>query len=470
MSGVKETKIWHVVVMFAILIGCLIYGLGFAKTGAHVPLFFAAMALGVFAMTVMKYEWDDLQAHMFESIRIVSIALVLLYIIGMVIATWILSGVVPTMIYYGLQVINPKYFLVSAAILCGLISLPTGSSWTTAGTVGVALMGIGEGLGVSMAMTAGAVLSGAYFGDKLSPLSDTSNLAVAVANANLVEHVKHMLWTSIPAFIATLIAFFFLGLGIESSSAQTSVIQTMLSVLGENYNITPWLLMVPVAVIGIIILKVPAILGLFFGALIGGVVALFTQEGVTVPSIIEAMHYGITTETGNELVDSLLSRGGMAGMYDTVALIISVALISGMLDATKATYVLTKAIVAMAHSTGQLVAATVFSSIICNVILSDQYIAIMVTGKMFQQSFKDRGLASKNLSRTLQDSATVTSALVPWNTCGAYMTATLGVAPWVYVPYAFFNLLMPFFSILAAYLNFTMTTIAEEQSKLKANS
>ncbi|MGL5955991.1 MAG: Na+/H+ antiporter NhaC family protein, partial [Brevinema sp.] len=352
--------------------------------------------------------------------------------------------------------------LFSAALLCALISLPTGSSWTTAGTVGVALMGIGEGLGVPMPMTAGAVLSGAYFGDKLSPLSDTSNLAVAVANANIIDHVKHMLWTSIPAFLCALVGFLILGMNLGSDNVQTSTISTMLETLQANYYIVPTLLLVPVVVITIVMFKVPAIPGLFLGAVIGGVVALFTQEGVTLATVVNAMHSGVIVETNNELINSLLSRGGMAGMHDTVALIVSIALVSGILDATKVTRILTEAIISLAHTTGQLVLATVASAMVSNVIIADQYIAIMVTGKMFQKSYKDKGLASKNLSRALQDSATVTSVFIPWNTCGAYMIATLGIMPWVYIPYAFFNLLMPVFSVVAAYLNLTMTTIEQE--------
>ncbi|MGL4677258.1 MAG: Na+/H+ antiporter NhaC [Brevinema sp.] len=469
MTQPRDTKIWHVVVIFTILIGCLVFGLGILQTSSHIPLFLAAMLIGAFAVFVLGYQWETLQNSIFDSIRTIAIAIILLYIIGMVIATWILSGVVPTMIYYGLLIINPKFFLFSAALLCALISLPTGSSWTTAGTVGVALMGVGEGLGVPMPMTAGAVLSGAYFGDKLSPLSDTSNLAVAIADANIIDHVKHMLWTSIPAFLCALIGFLILGMNLGSDNVQTATLNTMLETLQKTYYISPTLLLVPVVVITIVMFKVPAIPGLFLGSVIGGIVALFTQEGVILTAVINAMHSGVVVETDNELINSLLSRGGMAGMHDTIALIVSIALVSGILDATKVTRILTEAIISLAHNTGQLVLATVVSAMVSNVVIADQYIAIMVTGKMFQKSYKNQGLASKNLSRVLQDSATVTSVFIPWNTCGAYMIATLGVMPWVYIPYAFFNLLMPVFSVIAAYLNFTMTTIDQEihSKKLK---
>ncbi len=459
---VRETKMWHVAVMLTMLIGCLVYALAIADTSVHIPLFAAAIMMGVFAMTVLGYQWESIQSSIFDSVRTVSIALILLCVIGMVIATWILSGVVPTMIYYGLQIINPRFFLFSAAVLCAMVSLPTGSSWTTAGTVGIALMGIGEGLGVPAPMTAGAILSGAYFGDKLSPLSDTSNLAVAVSDANIVDHIKHMLWTSVPAFVLALIGFVILGSSVGGNSVQSGMVDGMLATLQANYNISPLLLLVPVVVIGIVIMRVPAIPGLFFGAVLGGVIAMFTQEGVSLVGVIEAMHEGVVVETGNEMVDDLLTRGGVAGMYDTLALIICMSLVSGVLDATRATEVLTAQIIKAVRSNTQLVAATIASGTISNCVIADQYIAIMITGKMFQKSYTDKGLATKNLSRTLEDSATLTSPLIPWNTCGAYMIATLGIAPWVYIPFALFNILMPVLSIVAAYFNFKMPRIEDE--------
>ncbi len=461
----RPTTMLDVVVLLGILVACLAYGLVVAKVEVHPLLFVAGMMIAAYTVFVMKYRWEVLESAIFDSIRSLSVAMILLYIIGMVIATWILSGVVPAMIYYGLQLIHPQYFLATAMLLCACVSVPTGSSWTTAGTVGVALVGIGEGLGVPLYMTGGAVISGAYFGDKLSPLSDTSNLCCAIVGSNLIEHIKHMLKTSIPVFIIALIGYFILGFNLPGGAAQTDTITTMLEVLQANYNISPWLLLVPVIVIGIVMMKVPAIPGLFCGALLGGVAALFAQEGITMSEIIGAMHYGTSVDTGNAMIDNLLSRGGLAGMANTIALIMGVSFVSGIFEVTKVTTLLTEAIIKLVHGVGSLVGATVFTGFLLNFLVPDQYVAILMDSQMFKETYAKYNLASKNLSRAVQDSATITSVFVPWNTCGAYFIATLGLANWTYIPYSFFNILMPIFSIFVAYIGWTMTTIDQEKAE-----
>ncbi|MBT9156488.1 MAG: Malate-2H(+)/Na(+)-lactate antiporter [Firmicutes bacterium] len=365
------------------------------------------------------------------------------------------------MIYYGLQILSPSIFLVATFFICCVVSLATGTSWGTAGTVGIALTGIGIGLDVPPGMVAGAVVSGAYFGDKISPLSDTTNLAPAVAGSSLFAHVKHMLYATIPALVISAVLYGVLGLRFAGRALDAERINVILNALRDNFAISPWLLIPPLVVIGLIALKVPALPGLITGSVVGGLFAAVFQRA-TVGAIISAAHYGFEIDSGVEAVDRLLNRGGLDKMMWTVALIICALVFGGVLEKTGMLEAVGKKMFAAAKSTGSLVLSTVLACLGTNILAADQYLAIVLPGRLFKDEYAKRDLAPKNLSRALEGAGTVTSALIPWNTCGAFMAATLGVAPQVYLPFAFFNLLVPVINVIYGYTGFSMAKLKDE--------
>ena len=386
--------------------------------------------------------------------------------VGALSGTWLVSGIIPTMIYYGLQLLNPTFFLVATVIICAIISIATGSSWTTSATVGIALIGIGETLGISLGMTAGAVLSGAYFGDKMSPLSDTTNLAPAMAGAELFTHIKYMTITTVPTLIITLLLFFIIGLNIEVIG--TPNVSDKLEAINNAFNISPWLMLVPLAVVVLIVKKTPPLVALLVGTLLAALTSVLAQPQILM-SIAETDSYNfetaykgvmqsITIETAVETtsadLNDLFSSGGMQGMLDTIWLIICAMVFGGVMDAIGALSRISMALLSLATSTFGLFASTVASCLALNVTASDQYLALVIPGKMFKKAYKDKGLAPENLSRTLEDSGTVTSVLIPWNTCGAFQSSVLGVSVANYFLYAFFNWISPFMTLLIAGLSF----------------
>jgi len=399
-----------------------------------------------------------------ENVKSTTGALLILLMVGALAGTWMVSGVIPTMIYYGLQILNPKIFLAACVVICAIISIATGSSWTTSATVGIALVGIGETLGVSMGMTAGAVLSGAYFGDKMSPLSDTTNLAPAMAGGELFDHIKYMSFTTIPTISITLILFIVIGLNLDING--TPQIQDKLDAINDAFNISPWLFLVPISVILMIIKKTPPLIALLLGALFGGIAAIIAQPNIIMDiagtdtltfkssykGVINAMTVDTAVETTSIELNNLFTSGGMAGMLGTIWLIICAMVFGGVMDAIGALSRITNALLNMATTTFGLFASTVASCLALNVTASDQYLALVVPGKMFKKAYEDKGLAPENLSRTLEDSGTVTSVLVPWNTCGAYHSKVLfGYAgATAYIPYAFFSILSPIMTLLFA--------------------
>ncbi|WP_461599918.1 Na+/H+ antiporter NhaC family protein, partial [Winogradskyella sp.] len=368
----------------------------------------------------------------------------------------------PTMIYYGLQILNPTIFLAACVIICAIISVATGSSWTTSATVGIALIGIGESLGISLGMTAGAVLSGAYFGDKMSPLSDTTNLAPAMAGGELFSHIKYMSITTVPTIVVTLIVFTVIGLSIDTTG--TPDISDKLNAIKGAFTISPWLFLVPVVVIFLIIKKTPPLVALLVGTLLGGIAAIIAQpeivktiaetDNLTFNSaykgVMKAMTVDTSVETSSKELNDLFSSGGMSGMLSTIWLIICAMVFGGVMDAIGALARISKALLSLASTTFGLFASTVASCLALNVTASDQYLALVVPGKMFKKAYEDKGLAPENLSRTLEDSGTVTSVLIPWNTCGAYQSGVLGVPVADYFVYAIFNWLSPFTTLLFA--------------------
>ncbi|MEM7456925.1 MAG: Na+/H+ antiporter NhaC family protein [Planctomycetota bacterium] len=431
-------------------------------------------------------------------------AILILLMIGSLAGTWMLSGVVPAMIYYGLDILSPQIFLVASCIICIIVSVATGSSWSTVATVGIALLGIGDALGISQAMTAGAIISGAYFGDKISPLSDTTNLAAAMAGCELITHIRYMLWTTVPSILIALGVFWYLG---TSADPQVTVAQSeaLADAIDARFHLSPLLFLVPAAVIAMVIFRVPALVALFFGTLLGGLFALIFQPdlvkevagsvdlGKTVadwpegirnatqflaecytgivnalfgeiavgPELTEAEAAAVanddlsvlnTDQTARVLANDLLGASGMFGMMNTVWLVICAMSFGGVMEACGFLRRLSEPLVNLAKSDGSLVATTAGSCLFVNMTASDQYLAIVVPGRMFRETFEDRELAPENLSRTLEDSGTVTSALVPWNTCGAYHAGVLGVATLSYLPFCVFNYVSPVMTMLFAFV------------------
>ena len=367
------------------------------------------------------------------------------------------------MIYYGLQILNPEYFLIASCFICAIVSLASGSSWSTIATVGIALIGIGQVLGISEGLVAGAIISGAYFGDKMSPLSDTTNLAAAMSSSNLFSHIKYMMYTTIPSFIISIIIFFFIGLSIETTTTQN--INDLLIALENKFNINYWLFLVPLIVVFLIINKVPAIPSLMSGVILGGVFAIiFQPEIIKEISQVNTLNFKeyymvvmnsiaseIQINTENDLMNNLLNSNGMRGMLSTIWLVICAMCFGGAMQETELLKRISDPIIKHAKSTGSLIATTSGTCIFFNLTTADQYLSIVVPGKMFENSFQNKGLAPENLSRTLEDSGTVTSVLIPWNTCGAAQSAVLGVATLTYLPFCFFNLISPIMTIVYGY-------------------
>ena len=416
-------------------------------------------------------SWGSILKGISSSISSTSSAIIILLLIGALTGTWLISGIVPAMIYYGLKILNPEIFLFASCIICAIVSLASGSSWSTIATVGIALLGIGNILGISEGLIAGSIISGAYFGDKLSPLSDTTNLAAAMSGTNLFTHIKYMMFTTIPSYTITLIIFFLIGISLEITSNQN--INELLLSLDYTFNINLWLFLVPLTVIILIIKKTPAIPALLAGTLLGGAFAIIFQpqliNEISQTSILNiktyylvimnAMASEINIVTDNDLMNNLLSSSGMKGMLPTVWLVICAMSFGGAMQESGLLKRISDPIMLYAKKTGSLIATTSVTCFFFNITTSDQYLSIVVPGKMFEKTFKDKGLAPENLSRTLEDSGTVTSVLIPWNTCGAAQSAVLGVATLTYLPFCFFNLISPVMTLLYGYLNIKIKKI-----------
>lgn len=417
-----------------------------------------------------------------KSIASTTPAIIILLLIGSLAGTWLLSGIVPAMIYYGLQILNPTYFLVASCIICAIVSIATGSSWSTIATIGIALLGIGKALFITEEMSfseeyqilgliGGTIISGAYFGDKMSPLSDTTNLAPAMAGTDLFTHIRYMMYTTIPSYLITLIIFLIIGFKLDPNS--NSNIQELLIAIEGSFNISPWLFLVPLAVILMIIKKIPALPALLVGTLLGGVFAVIFQPQIITQisgisdnfyqasyvAIINAMGGDISITTSNEMINDLLSTGGMYGMLNTIWLILCAMMFGGVMESTGLLHRISASIIQYAESTGSVIATTACTCLFFNVTASDQYLSIVVPGRMYADTFREKGLAPENLSRTLEDSGTVTSVLIPWNTCGATQSAVLGVATFAYLPFCFFNIISPFMTVLYGYLGIKIRKI-----------
>ena len=428
-------------------------------------------AIAVLVGTANGYRWKELEQGISRGLSVSMGAILILLMVGSVIGSWILAGVVPTMIYYGLSLLAPSIFYTAACVICAVVAMATGSSWTTAGTIGVALVGIATAQDLHLGLAAGAIISGAYFGDKMSPLSDTTNLAPAVAGTDLFSHIRHMVWTTAPSMTLALVLFTVAGFVVPTPE-DAGALAEVLAALERTFVIGPHLLIPMVLVLFLVVRKVPAFPALLIGALVGGLFAVLFQERAVLAFIGESdlpepvalvkgvwtvLYAGFTLDSGNVMLDDLLTRGGMASMLSTVWLIMSAMMFGAVMETTGMLQVLAARILRTVHGTGSLITATLVTSFGINVLASDQYIAIVLPGRMFRTEYARRRLDPKNLSRTLEDSGTLTSVLVPWNTCGAFMAQTLGVSTFAYAPFVFFNLLNP---MIAAVYGFTSIGIA----------
>ncbi len=417
---------------------------------AHLSLIIAAAVAAAIGLR-LGHTWKSIEGGIVHGISIGLPAILVLMTIGVLIGTWIASGIVPMLIVCGLKTLSPAVFLPAACLVCAIVSVSTGSSWTTAGTVGVALIAVGKALDVPLGMSAGAVVSGAYFGDKMSPLSDTTNLAPAVAGAELFEHIRHMVFTTVPALLISLVLYAILGAFNASGGGDTSNVAAYVSAISDSFNLNALLLIPPALVIAMVVYRIPALPALLGGAALGALFAVLLQ-GASWGDILSAAHSGFSADTGNAEVDELLSNGGLLNMMSTVALILCALSFGGVMERTRMLSVIANSILKLARSTGSLIASTVATCLGMNIIAPDQYLSIVVPGRMYREAYEQRGLHPKNLSRTLEDAGTMTSALVPWNTCGAFMTGALMVNPLTYLPFAFLNLLTPAIAIAYGYL------------------
>ena len=439
----------------------------------QVALLIASAAAGLVGM-YRGLTWADVQESMVAGIKVGLGPILILLAVGGLIGSWMIAGTVPAMIYYGVSILNPSIFFAAAAIICALASISIGSSWTVAGTLGIGLIGIADSYGLSPAVAAGAIISGAYFGDKLSPLSDTTNLAAACTSVDLFAHIRHMLWTTVPAFCVALLFFSLIPSGAATAPEQIAELRASIS---QEFNVGLGVLIPLAVMIGLIWKRVPAYPAIMLATLAGILTALTLQTDVVrkfalmtnpeatmpvVEGLWRTLFAGFEGTTINEELNSLISKGGIASMLNTVWLIVSALAFGGVLERTGILKQILDSVLTLVKSTGDLVAATVTGGFITNILAADQFLAIALPGRLFSSTYDDRGLSRENLSRTLEDSATMTSALIPWNTCGAYMAATLGVATFDYAPYAIFNLACPLIAIGFGYLAFKQKPAAPQ--------
>ena len=468
----KKIPMWQCILVMIVMIVLIFWGVMKSSAGeAHVSLVLAGAFAALVAMA-NGWKWKVMEKGILAAIDRTMQAILILAVVGLMLGSWMAGGVIPSMMYFGIKVIAPSIFLFTACLLCSIVSLATGSSWSTAGSMGVALVGVGVALGFPAAMTAGACVSGAYFGDKMSPLSDTTNLAPAVAGSNLFEHIGHMIKTTGPALVIALIVYLVMGFaGDHAGSADTATIDTILTFITDNYKVSVLCLIPPVFVIVAVALKLPAL-----PALIGGVVLgfpFFPMQGNSLQEIPNFLNYGIEAEVPEGAdaviteVASLLSTGGGQGMMWTISLIMCAMVFGGIVDCTGIMGSIAGGLLKLARGTrGGLVTVTIISCIIVNVLCCDQYLAIILPGRMYKEAFEDRKLKAKNLSRCLEDSATLTSNFVPWNTCGATMSSFLQCPQWGaggYAPYAILNWLNPIISIFYGFTGITMEEMTEEE-------
>ena len=458
----RKIPMWQILLLIVVMVGALMFTILKMDGYMHGVL---AMILGLACVIAMLngYKWSYLQKAMLAKIDSSMEAVLIFITVGMLVAMWISGGIVQAMIYYGLMILSPKIFLVASCILCAIVSIATGSSWTTAGTVGVALMGIGVTLGISAPMVAGSIISGAYLGDKMSPLSDTTNLAPAMAGAKLFDHIGHMVWTVTPSLIIALVIYFILGMGVDTSNATTADVEVLQQVLKENFNLNPLLFIAPVVVIVMAVKKMPALASIFIGAMLGLICIPIFQGGSLAEGACYELYSGYVCETGNAFVDELLTRGGIESMFYSTSLCLIALAFAGVLDGSGMLATICEKLMKIAKTNGMLIFVTLFTCIAVNILCADQYISIVLPGAMYKEEFENRKLKAKNLSRCLEDAGTLSSPLIPWTTCSAYMQGALGIKTLSYAPFAFLNWICPLVSMFYGFTGISIEKMSDEE-------
>lgn len=452
----KMPKVWQSVLVLGILIASIAVGILVFDADAHVPMLVGVAAAAIMALFI-GYRWEEIERFMVNGISKSLQSVTILLLIGVLVGVWILAGIVPSMIYYGLAVLKPQIFFLATLIICSISSLATGSSWGTMGTMGVALLGIGYGLGMNVGITAGAIISGAYFGDKLSPLSDTTNLAPSMAGTDVMTHIKHMLPSTLVAYVISAIFFTIMGfVEYKGGAADLSQVDLYMNTIKETFYISPVLFIPPIIVITAIAFKLPAIPGIALGVVVGAIFGLIFQPGCTLGEVFTCGMNGYSADTAVEAINNLLTNGGIMNMTFAITLIIIAMAFGGIMEETHLLGVLVDKIKKLAKTPGGLVTMTEITCIASNVVVPDQYISIIIPGRMYAEEFRNKELSPSSLSNALESAGTVTSALVPWNTCGAYIQTNLGVSVAQYGPWAVFNWLMPLLTIAMAYLGFNV--------------
>lgn len=472
-----EALIPLVFLVVLLFLNVKLFGADVLSGSNQIALILTALVAGIILYRT-GVKWASFERGIVSSVTAAMPSILILMLIGSLAGTWLISGIVPAMIYYGLRVLNPTIFLFAACAICAIVSVATGSSWSTVATVGLALLGVGKALGLHEGIIAGAIISGSYFGDKMSPLSDTTNLAAAMAGTDIFTHIRYMTLTTAPSMILTLVLF--LGAGfISGEPVEEANLNAVLASLEGAFNIHPFLFVAPIVVIGMIVKRVPAIPALLTGALLGGLFAIIFQPQIvnevsgvadnylksSYIGVMKAIYTTVSVPSENPIVSELLTAGGMAGMLNTIWLILSAMIFGGVMEAGGMLQRITQEIIKRAKSTGSLIASTTGTCIFFNITASDQYLSIIVAGRMFSDTYRERGLKSENLSRTLEDSGTVTSVLVPWNTCGATQSTVLQVSTFTYLPFCFFNIISPLMTILFGVLRIKIARLNQPEQK-----
>ena len=462
---IRKPTIKHALISLLGLVAVMVIGIVIFGADPHIPMFIGVIIAAIVGMT-LGYKWSDLEGMMIDGISKAMQSVLILAIVGMMIGAWLLSGTIPTMIYYGLKLLSPKVFLVAALLICSITSLATGTSWGTMGTMGLALIGIGAGLGMPVGPTAGAVISGAYFGDKLSPLSDTTNLAPAMAGTDVFTHVKYMLKSTIIAYGIAIVFFGAYGF-IHASSGEVDSSQAVIIMEGikNNFNVSPILLLPPLVVIMAIALKIPAIPGITMGFITALILAPICQNGVGIAELLDASLNGFVCETEVDALNDLLSSGGLLSMGFSILMVLIAMMYGGIMEGTRQMEVLIEALLKVVRGPAALIGATELTTFLANVVMAEQYISILIPGRMFAPAYREKGIHPKCLSNALESAGTVTSCLVPWNTCGMFIKSTLGIAWAAYAPWAVFNYTMPILCFVLAFFGVTVTQMTPEEQE-----
>ncbi|WZL72921.1 Na+/H+ antiporter NhaC [Clostridiaceae bacterium 35-E11] len=468
MTGEKQ-KLSFGLALFVLLgtAGIMCISIIFWGLDAHIPLLLSIVLVAIIGLR-KGYTWKDIQEGIAAGINDAVEPVIILALVGLIIGTWILSGTVPTIIYYGLKMMSPQFFLVTAAIICAIVSTMTGSAWGTAGTVGIAFMGIGQGLGLPDPMVAGAILTGAYFGDKMSPMSDTTILASAIVRADIWDHIRSMFWTTIPGLSIALIAYGFLGFKYAGASAMNvENIELILNGISGQFHINIILLIPAILVIVLAVNKKPAIPTLLGSALLAGILAMIFQKGVTVKNVLYAMHYGYQSETGIEIIDKLLTKGGLNSMMWSISLILVALSFGGVLQKLEVMDAIIEKLLKYIRTVGSLVASNIIMCFLGNMMMGTQYMGIIIPGKMFQSTYKEMGIQPRVQSRILEDSATLTDCLIPWTIGASFFSATLGVSTLQYAPYVIMNYSVPIISIIYGFTGIAIFKLKDAEAKAK---